>query len=68
MKIQPTRGEPDMATAVPTADGGNRTLVNQDEDDILDRTVEGYNVRDGTESMWEQDDSHVMDVYRMPSM
>lgn len=53
--------EPVMAAPSAIGPGGNNTLVNNDEDDILDRVVAGTPTRTGDLS--NEDDSHVQGIY-----
>lgn len=53
-----------MPTPCPTGDGGNSTLTNQDECEIFDKTLAAINMGAAPDSMYVEDDSHVMGVYR----
>jgi len=53
-----------MPTPCPTGDGGNKNLVNQDEQLILDKTFAAITMGSAPDSMYVEDDSHVTGVYR----
>lgn len=57
--------EPAMAAVSAIGPGGNNTLTNNDEDDILDRVVAGTPSR-AVDNTWNgvEDDSHVQGIYR----
>lgn len=40
-------------------DGGNKTLVNQDEKEMLDACIGAVERREDPEPLWVADDSHV---------
>lgn len=63
--LQPGTDEPVMFAYCPEGVGGNQTLLNSDEDDILDATIDKTPTRTGDLSS--EDDSHVQGVYRMMS-
>lgn len=53
-----------MATPCPTGDGGNKNLVNQDEQMILNKTFAAVTMGAMPDRMYTEDDSHVTGVYR----
>lgn len=52
-----------MATPCPVGDGGNTTIINQDEQLILLKTFAAIEVRSGVEPLWQEDDSHIQGIY-----
>ena len=53
-----------MPTPCPTGDGGNSTLTNQNEQDILDKTFAAISMGPAPDSMYTENDSYVTGVYR----
>lgn len=63
MAVQPDRSTPPMAECCATTVGGNTTIINGDEADRLDATIEDVANVSAPEG-YREDDSHLMGAWR----